>query len=207
MKVLIGKKIGMTQIFTEKGLSIPATVIDVSNNVISKKLKKGDQVSHIEIGKDKKKSGDKSEVGNYKALGYVPTFKSVFTVKSISSQNLESLEEGAEIDLSVFKEGEKIDISGTDKGKGFQGVVKRWGFHGLPRTHGASDRERAPGSLGTRTIPGRVFKGKKMGGHMGNRAKTIKNLKIAMIDVENKLIAVSGAIPGSKGSYLVLKTK
>ncbi|MEO6728969.1 MAG: 50S ribosomal protein L3 [Candidatus Dojkabacteria bacterium] len=207
MKAILGKKIGMTQIYNEKGLAIPATVLDVSNNVIAKKIMKGETVSHIELGKDKQKKGNKSDLGNYKTLGFVPTYKSVFTVKEIAAQNLDSLEEGAEIDLSAFTEGEKIDVSGINKGKGWQGVVKRWKFAGMPRTHGSSDRERAPGSLGTRTIPGRIFKGKKMGGHMGTRSKTIKNLKIALVDAENKLIAVSGSIPGAKGSYLVIKTK
>jgi large subunit ribosomal protein L3 len=203
MKALLAKKIGMTQIFAENGASIPVTVLDVSNNYVSKLLKEGETVTHIELGKDTVKKPTKSEIGNYTKLNFVPRFKKVFKIGK--EENL--AEEGAELKADVFAKGDKVSISGVTKGKGFQGVVKRWGFAGGPKTHGASDRERAPGSLGTRTIPGRIFKGKKMGGHMGVDSKTLTTVKIALVDVENNLIAVQGSIPGAKNSYIVIKGK
>lgn len=205
MKVLIGKKIGMTQVYLENGQAVPTTVLDVSENVVSKTQMNGEAISHIEVGKGKEKKSLKSDVGNYKELGFVPRFKQMFKTEKLD--NLNEIKIGTELTLEAFKEGELVDASNYTKGKGFQGVVKRWGFAGGPRSHGASDRERAPGSLGTRTIPGRIFKGKKMGGHMGNRMLTVKNLKVSFIDSENKLIGLAGAVTGPKGTYVVIKTK
>lgn len=199
-KIILGKKIGMTQIFSETGEVLPVTVLDVSDNYISRHVKATKEgVSHYEIGKDKKRIVNKSEKGLYQEQ--TPKFKVV--VKQ--SENLPEVK--SIVDIDSFKEGEKVSVIGITKGKGFQGVVKRWGFHGGPRTHGASDRERAPGSIGLRTIPGRVFKGKKMGGHMGVALKNIKNLKIVKLDKENNLMLVSGAVPGARGSYLIVKSK
>lgn len=203
-KTILAKKIGMTRIYTEDGKAIAVTVLDVSNNVISKHVKsvKGGNVTHVEIGKDKKKNANKVELGNYKESQSVPRFKLVVKL----AENEEPLALSSEVKPSVFEVGEKVDIITYTKGKGFQGVVKRWGFSGGPRTHGASDRERAPGSIGARMTPGRVIKGMKMGGHMGNVKSTIKGLKVVSVMEEDGLIAVSGSVQGFKGSYLVLRS-
>lgn len=198
MNAILGKKIGMTQVYSENGIAIPVTVVDVSNNVVAKVL---NNATHVEIGKDKRKNTTQADAGNYKALNFVPRFKKVF--KLLAGET--APEVGTEIKADTFEVGEKIQVTADTKGKGFQGVVKRWGFAGGPRTHGASDRERAPGSLGTRTIPGRVFKGKKMGGHMGNRTKTISGLKVIKVMADENLIAVEGAIPGPNKGYVIIK--
>ena len=202
MKILLGKKVGMSQVFTENGVAIPVTIVDVSNNVVSKILKTGDKVTHVEIGKDKKKNTIKSDVGNYKDLTYVPVFKTVIKADGTTDYVV-----GSVLNADTLVVGEEVQVTSTTKGKGFAGVVKRWGFHGGPRTHGASDRERAPGSIGSRTIPGRVFKGLKMAGHMGVRTKTILGLKVIKVMNEDGLVAIKGAIPGNNKSYLIIKVK
>ena len=198
MKALIGKKIGMTQIFMEDGRSVVGTILDVSNNYISKQLKNGDSVTHLEIGKDQKKKPSKSELGMYKDLKHVPQVRNTLKVKG------EAGELNSELKASVFSVGDKVQVDGETKGKGFAGVVKRHKFSGGPRTHGASDRERAPGSIGNRTIPGRVYKGKRMAGHMGVINKNIKNLKVLMVDEKEGLLVVSGSIPGANKSYVLI---
>lgn len=202
MKLLIGKKIGMTQIYDQKtGVASVVTVLDVSGNVISKVLKTSDKLTHIEIGKDKKKKSIKADVGNYKELGFVPLQKSVLRIEGDNNFVI-----GKELDLTEYKEGKYVDITGYSKGKGFAGVVKRYGMKGGPRTHGQSDRERAIGSIGMRTIPGRVWKGKRMAGHMGADKFTIKNLKIVKADLEDKLLLVGGSVPGANGDYVLIKS-
>ncbi len=203
MKVILGKKVGMTQIFNDNGVAVPVTVVDVSENVVAKVLKTGEAATHIELGMGKEKKSLKADLGNYKTLNFVPRFKKVFKLKSGEV----APEEGSEIKADTFAIGDKVQVTGVTKGKGFAGVVKRWGFHGGPRTHGASDRERAPGSLGSRTIPGRVFKGKKMGGHMGVKNKTISGLKIMQVLPEENLIAVEGSIPGPRKGLVIIKSK
>lgn len=199
MDVILGKKIGMAQMFEDNGDVIPVTLIDVSNVKVTKLIKSGEKQTHVELGKDKKvKNVDNSIKGQYKEFDFVPKFKKVFKTSDEITVN-------TEIDLSAFEKNDKVSVSGVTKGKGFRSVIQRWGFAGGPATHGASDRERAPGSLGTRTIPGRVFKGKKMAGHTGVRNKTIKNLKVAYIDSENNILAIKGAIPGTKDSYVIVK--
>ncbi len=201
MKAIVGKKIGMTQVFTEDGKKHAVTVLDVSDVVVSKHLKNQDSITHVEIGMGRRRKPTKADQGNYKQLSYVPQFKVVLKAK----ENDEAPEVGTIIGANVFEIGEKVDVSGVTKGKGFQGVMKRWGFHGGPKTHGGpTGKMRAGGSIGSGTTPGNVVKGKKMPGHMGNANKTIQNLKIVQVDEENSLIAVAGAIPGANGSYLVV---
>lgn len=202
MKALIGKKIGMTQIFEENGDVVPVTIVDVSENVVAKLLKSNEKVTHVEIAKDKKiKNTNKADEGNYKAINFVPKTKKALKVESTE------LTEGSELKADIFTKNDTVDVTGITKGKGFRSAIQRWGFAGGPKTHGASDRERAPGSLGTRTIPGRVFKGKKMAGHVGTVQRTIKNLKVAYIDTEANLIGIKGSIPGPKNSYVLIKGK
>lgn len=202
MKVLIGKKIGMTQVFNkETGELTPVTAIDVSENFVSKVFKDGDKVTHVEIGKDKKKNPNSADLGNYKGLSFVPQFKEVF--KTNDESNLP--EEASELSVEIFENGDFVDVTGISKGKGFQGVMKRWNFKGGKRTHGQSDRERAPGSIGSGTTPGRVVKGKKMAGRMGREKNTVKNLKVMDLDTKNSIVLVTGAVPGYNGTYLIIK--
>jgi large subunit ribosomal protein L3 len=203
MKVLLGKKLGMSQAFDSKtGEVTPVTVIDISGNVVARHLKEGgDAVTHIEIGRDAVRDARASDKGNYKNIKFVPKFKKAFKVKS----DEEIPDIASELKADIFKTGDVIDVSGVSKGKGFTGVMKRWNFKGGKRTHGQSDRERAPGSIGSGTTPGRVLKGKKMPGRIGRETQTIKNLKIVDIDTKNEIITVSGAVPGFNGSYLIIK--
>jgi len=197
MKTLIAKKIGMVQFYTEKGESKPATVLDISENYIARVFEV-DGKKYVEVGKGKVKHPLKSELGNYKELAFVPR-------ETAREEYKEEVTAGTSVDMSVVSIGDVFEATGITKGKGFAGVVKRWGFHGGPRTHGQSDRERAPGSIGNRTIPGRVYKGKRMGGHMGVTTKTIKGLKVLMINPESKTIVVEGSLMGPKNSYLVIR--
>lgn len=203
MKVLIGTKVGMTQSYNQDtAKATPVTVLDVSENVISKLIKDAEgKVTHVEFGKGKVKNANKADEGNYKTLKFVPRFKTVEKIKGETSE----LEEGKEVNPDVFTSGDEIDVEGITKGKGFSGVMKRWNFKGGKRTHGQSDRDRAPGSIGSGTTPGRVYKGKKMAGHMGNEKQTVKRLRIVDVDVENKLISVSGSVPGPNGSNVIIR--
>lgn len=203
MKAIIGKKIGMTHLFSEDGKQVPVTVLEVSEVKVAKHLNRGDQTTHVEIAKDKSKHSNKADTGNYQQLGYVPNFKFIFKP---STEQVTELTIGSEIAADIFAVGDTVDVISDSKGKGFQGGVKRWGFHGGPKTHGQSDRNRAPGSIGSGTTLGRVFKGTKMGGHMGAKRKTVQNLKVVAVDVQDKLLAVSGAIPGANGSYVIVKS-
>lgn len=192
----------MSQLFDETtGKVVPVTLVDVSDNVISTTLNLKEQVTHIEIGKGSKKKTLKPELGKYKALGFVPKFKKVIKTSELNGTS----EVGTKISADTFVVGDKVKVTSVSKGKGFAGVMKRWNFKGGKRTHGQSDRERAPGSIGNRTIPGRVFKGKKMSGHMGHEQVTIKNAVIQNVSSENSIISIKGAIPGPKGTLVVLK--
>ncbi len=202
-RTLIGKKVGMTQTYGKDGKSTPVTVVEVSENIIANILKDGETVTHVVIGKGKKKNPNKPEIGLYKQINFVPIDK--FSVKL--NANEVSPEIGAELSATSFAEGDLVDVTATSKGKGFQGVVKKWGFHGGPKTHGQSDRHRAPGSIGSGTTMGRVFKGLKMAGHTGNVTKTVKNLKIIMVNAEDGLIGIEGQIPGFKGATVIIKEK
>ncbi len=204
MDRILGKKIKMGQIFDEtKGEVIPVTFVDVSNNIVARAYtgkKSSEGIHFIELGKDVKKHPVKSLKGQYK--NFVPRFKSTFRVSTI-----EGLEEGSEVKAESFSAGDIVDVRGVSKGKGFVGVMKRHGFKGGKATHGQSDRERAPGSIGPGTTPGRVHKGKRMAGRMGRENVTIKNLKVVEIDKENGIMLINGAVPGNNGSYLTITKK
>lgn len=202
MKAIIAQKKEMTQVFGEDGSVVPVTIVDVNEvYMIGKKDEDKDGYQAIILGKGKKKNANKPELGKYKKLGFVPNF-----IKEIRDTVIE-MEENTLIDATLFENGEVVSVTGDTKGKGFQGVVKRWGFHGGPKTHGQSDRWRAPGSIGSGTTPGRVYKGKKMAGRMGGNQITVKNLEIVLVDKENGLIGIKGSIPGNKGSYIIIKSK
>lgn len=191
---LIGQKKEMTQIFNEKGYAIPVTLVDISGCKIVGKVG-----TRVVVGYGNKKNPTKSEIGKYKELGFVPEIVKEFELAKETDAKLgSSIIESLEI-------GHKVMVSSKTKGKGFQGVVKRWGFAGGPKTHGQSDRHRAPGSIGGGTTPGRVYKGKKMPGRMGGKIKTVKGLIISYIDKENGILGIKGAIPGHKNTFVIIR--
>jgi large subunit ribosomal protein L3 len=203
MNTLIGIKQNMSQIFTADGNLIPLTYVNVKGvKIVGKRVLAKDGYDALILGYGVKKSPIKAETEKYKELGFVPMFIVETKVPEVDNYKI-----GDDVLPSLFTLDEKVSATGMTKGKGFQGVIKRWGFAGGPRTHGQSDRERHPGSLGMRTTPGRVFKGHKMGGRMGNDRKTVKGLKVVVIDEQNGLIGLKGAVPGNKGSLVILKSK
>lgn len=203
-KGLIGKKIGMTQIFDESGLAIPVTLIEAGPCYVTQiRRPEKDGYSAVQLGfeevKPKRLTGGR--LGHLKRNSLPPLrYLREFRVKD------PSVEEGATINVAdAFEVGERVDVVGTSKGKGFQGAVKRHGFAGGPRTHGQSDRLRAPGSRGSTTTPGRVFKGARGPGHMGFDRVTVQNLDVVLVDAERNLLGVRGAVPGPRGGLLVIR--
>lgn len=202
-KGILGKKIGMTQIFNEEGQAIPVTVIEAKPNVvIQKKTEETDGYNAIQIGFEdiKESKVNKPLRGHLKKAGVEPKRH----LKEIRTNNIENYEVGQEIKVDIFKEGEKVDIVGTSKGKGFAGTVKRWNFSRGPMTHG-SRYHRGPGSLGAGTDPARVFKGKKLPGRMGGEKVTVRNLEVVRVDPEKNVILVKGSVPGPRKGLLFLK--
>lgn len=201
MSAIIGYKKDMSQVFDEKGKVIPCTIVDVSDVfVVGKKTKEKDGYEALVLGVGKKKNPNKSE--KTKDLKHVPSQKCEFRTDKVEGMELEKLKIGDKVEPDVLKEGDIVFVSGTSKGRGFQGVVKRYGFHGGPRTHGQSDRERAPGSIGAGTDPGRVFKGKKMPGHMGDEKVTLKNVQVVKVMKDKGLICVKGGVPGGRNGLV-----
>lgn len=198
MKFILGRKIGMSQIFDEKGNQIPVTLVEAGPcQVLQIKTKEKDGYEAIQVGFVKKtKKVKKPEKG--KEFRYLREFR-------ILKPETLNLKPNDKIDVSIFQEGEKVKVSGISKGKGFAGVVKKWGFKGLPETHGSKHEQRAHGSVGISGVE-RVFKGTKMAGRMGNERVTVKNLKIMKVDKENNLIAVEGAVPGAKGTLVEVRS-
>jgi large subunit ribosomal protein L3 len=204
MKGILGKKVGMTQILDEKGLIVPVTLIEAGPcYVTQKKTIENDGYSAIQLGFGEihQKSLKKPAAGHLKKSGTPP----VKYLREFYVDDLDSYQEGQKIDASVFEVGDRVDVIGVSKGKGFGGVVKRHGFSGGPKTHGQSDRWRASGSIGAGSTPGRVLKGTRMAGRMGNDRVTTLNLKIALVDVNRNLIAVRGAVPGAKNGLVIVR--
>lgn len=202
-KGLIGKKLGMTQVFDENGAAVPVTLIEAGPCFVTQiRLNEKDGYSAVQLGfneiKTKKLTG--GELGHLKRNN-LPPLK--YLREFITSKP--EVKEGDKVDVSQFEKGKRVDVIGTSKGKGFAGGVKRYHFKGGPKTHGASDRLRAPGSRSSTTTPGRVFKGARGPGHMGNERVTAQNLKVVIVDVEKNLLGVNGSVPGSRGSLLIIK--
>lgn len=204
LKGLIGKKIGMTQIFDDNGAAVPVTLIEAGPCYVTQvRTPRTDGYSAVQLGfqevKPKRLTG--GQIGHLKRHGLPPLrFLREFRVKD------PQVKEGDVISVNdAFAVGERVDVVGTSKGKGFQGAVKRHGFAGGPKTHGQSDRLRAPGSRGSTTTPGRVFKGSRGPGHMGFERVTVQNLKVVLVDGERNLIGVRGAIPGPRGGVVLIK--
>jgi len=189
MKFILGEKLKMSQIFDEEGNRIPVTLIKAGPCQVTQiKKKEKDGYEAIQIGYLKKKKGKFRHLREFRDEGL----------------KIDDFQVGQEIDVSVFKEGDLVSVSGESKGKGFQGGVKRWGFSGRPASHGTKHEEREIGSIGAST-PSRVIKGKKMPGRMGGERVTVKNLKVVKVDKENNLLYVKGAVPGKKGTILEIR--
>ena len=203
LKGLIGKKIGMTQIFDDGGVAIPVTIIEAGPCYVTQvRTPEIDGYSAVQLGflevKPKRLTG--GQMGHLKRTNLPPLkFLREFRVKG------PEVNEGDKVTVDIFALGEKVDVIGTSKGKGFQGGVKRYHFRGGPKTHGQSDRHRAPGSRGSGTTPGRVLKGARGPGHMGDDRVTASSLKVILVDAERNLIGVRGSVPGAKGGLVLIK--
>ena len=202
MKGILGKKLGMTQIFTAEGIVVPVTVVEATPNVVTQiKTVEKDGYSAIQVGFEdaKEKSLNKPQKGHLAAANVLKKHLKEFRVDSV-----EEFTVGQEIKADLFAAGEIIDVTGISKGKGFQGPIKRHGQSRGPESHG-SRYHRRPGSMGACSFPGRVFKNKKLAGHMGSVKVTVQNLEVVRVDADKNLILVKGAIPGPKGSMVTIK--
>ncbi len=197
---LIGRKLGMTQIFDEQGLARPVTVIEAGPCVVTQvRSQETDGYDAVQLGFGIAKRLNKPDAGHVRASGH-----QVKTLREFMADDYSAVEVGQVFKVDTFAAGEVVDVTGTSKGRGFQGGMKRHGFHGGPKTHGQSDRARAPGSIGSSATPGRVFKGIKMAGHMGHERVTVQNLTILRVDAERNLLLVEGSVPGpNKGTLLI----
>jgi large subunit ribosomal protein L3 len=206
MKGILGKKVGMTQVFDERGEVIPVTVIEAGPCFVAQiKTVERDGYTAVQMGFEEAKPKHLTspqlqhlEKSNLPPLRYLREFR-------LPTEDLARFEEGQKVTVDIFDVGEYVDVIGTSKGRGFAGVVKRHGFRGGPKTHGQSDRHRAPGSIGACTTPGRVFKGMRMAGLMGGERVTVQGLKVVLVDPERNLLAVQGAVPGARNGLLMIR--
>ena len=202
---LIGRKVGMMRIFTDEGETVPVTVVDVSDNRITQvKTIKTDGYASVQIAFGKRRASrvNKASAGHYRKAGVeAGTILKEFRVEESQATEMKV---GNKVDISVFEVGQKVDVQGISIGKGFAGVIKRHNFSSGRATHGNSVSHNVPGSIGMNQDPGRVFKGKKMTGHMGNVTRTVQNLEIARIDTERQLLLVKGAVPGAKNGSVIV---
>jgi large subunit ribosomal protein L3 len=200
---LLGRKIGMTQVFSASGEAIPVTVIELGPCVVTQirdKDRDGYEAVQIGFGEVKPKSLTKPEQGHLAGAGRLVRY-----LREFQTDNIADHEVGQVLTADLFEPGQIIDVTGTSKGRGFQGVVKRHGFGGGPKTHGQSDRWRAPGSIGAGTDPGRVWKGTRMAGRMGNRRVTVQNLEVVEILTDKHILLVRGSVPGAKNGLLMVR--
>ncbi|WP_409421795.1 50S ribosomal protein L3 [Pseudaeromonas sp. ZJS20] len=203
---LVGRKLGMTRVFTEDGVSIPVTVIEVeANRVTQVKSLESDGYVAIQITTGTKKANrlTKAEAGHFAKAG-VDAGRGLWEFR-LNESEAADVAVGAELSVGVFADVKKVDVTGTSKGKGFAGTVKRWNFRTQDMTHGNSRSHRVPGSIGQNQSPGKVFKGKKMAGHLGNERVTVQSLELVRVDVERNLLLVKGAVPGATNGDLIVK--
>ena len=203
---LVGRKVGMTRIFTEDGTSIPVTVIEATpNRVTQLRTEETDGYRALQVTAGTKKANriNKAEAGHFAKAG-VEAGRTLVEFRLEDNESAD-IEVGSEITVEIFNDTKKIDVTGTSKGKGFQGAIKRWNFSSQRMTHGNSLSHRAPGSIGQNQSPGKVFKGKKMAGQLGNKQVTTQSLEVVRVDVENGLILVKGAVPGATGNDVIVK--
>src|SRR4051812_20718599 len=199
---LLGKKLGMTQVFDPTGRALAVTVIETGPCVVTQlRTEESDGYNGVQLGFGTAKRLNKPEAGHLRASGANSRY-----VREIRTDGNGDLAVGQTVTAdAVFKAGDQVDVTGQSKGKGFQGVVKRHHFAGGPKTHGQSDRWRAPGSVGAGTTPGRVFKGLKMAGHMGDERVTVQNLRVVDVDTERNLVLIAGAVPGANGGLVTIR--
>jgi len=196
---ILGRKIGMSQLFQDDG-EVVVTAIEAGPCVVTQvKTEAKDGYNAVQLGFGETKRLNSPQKGHLKGLGQ---FK---YLREVGVEDIGSVQVGQKVDVDMFKPGDLVDITGISKGKGFAGVVKRHHFAGGPKSHGQSDRHRAPGSIGATTFPGRVFKGTRMAGHMGNKQVTVRNLKVIKVDLDRHLLLVKGAVPGANKGLLLLK--
>ena len=202
---LVGRKSGMTRVFTEDGASVPVTVVEIAPNRVTqiKELDTdGYRAIQVTAGSRKASKVSKPEAGHYAKAG-MAAGEGLWEFRLDASD--EAFEVGSELTVARFEQGQKVDVAGRSKGKGFQGVVKRWNFRTQDATHGNSLSHRAPGSIGQCQTPGRVFKGKKMSGHMGDERVTTQGLEVVRVDVERNLLLIKGAVPGAPGGEVIIR--
>jgi len=197
---ILGRKRGMTQMFSDDGMAIPVTVVEAGPCYVTQlRTTETDGYEAVQLGFEQAKKLNSPERGHLKGL---PPLR---ILREFKAEDLADLEVGQKIDASLFEVGELVDVVGTSKGKGFAGVVKRHHFKGGPRTHGQSDRHRAPGSIGSTTTPGRILKGRRMAGHMGAERVTVKNLVVVRVEPERNLLLLRGAVPGPTTGLLMIR--
>lgn len=200
MDAILGKKVGMTQIFDERGEIVPVTLVEAGSCYITQvKTAEKDSYTALQLGFGETKRLNKPQRGHLREL---PPLR---YLREVRVKDVQDYQVGQKFDASLFSVGDLVDVTGISKGKGFAGVMKRHGFRGGPATHGQSDRARAPGSIGATTTPGRVFKGMRMAGRMGNERVTVQNLKVVLVDPERNLLGVRGSIPGNRGGLVMLR--
>ena len=200
IEVIIGKKLGMTQLYRENGTVEPLTAIEVGPCAVTQvKTSEKDGYNAVQLGFGLAKKLSSPEKGHLKGL---EQFK---YLRELRLENTDGIKVGDKIDASVFKVGDLVNVTGTSRGKGFAGVVKRYHFRGGPKTHGQSDRARHPGAIGSTTSPGRIWKGIKMAGHMGNDQVTVHNLEVFQASTDRNLLLVKGAVPGAKNGLVIIK--
>ena len=200
---LLGRKLGMTTVFNERGEAIPVTVIEAGpNHVLNIRTKEHDGYEAIQLGYGdvNPKKLTKPVLGQMKGAGVAVRYMREMSADSVADHNV-----GDTLDVDLFNADDLVDVTGTSKGKGFAGVMKRHNFRGGKRTHGQSDRERAPGSLGAGTTPGKVWKGKRMAGRMGNDRKTVQRLRVVRVDGERHLLLIKGSVPGAKNGLVYVR--
>jgi large subunit ribosomal protein L3 len=201
---IIGKKIGMTQLFQENGETVAVTAIQAGPSVVTQvKSRDRDGYDAIQVGFIENKVSQ-SQL-NSPEKGHLRDLENVRYLREFRADDISSIKRGDRVDVGFLKQGDLVNVIGLSKGRGFAGVVKRHHFAGGPKTHGQTDRHRAPGSIGATTFPGRVLKGKRMAGHMGNKRVTARNLEVVQADPERNLLLVKGAVPGANGGLLVIE--
>lgn len=197
---LLGKKIGMTQVFLEDGRAEPVTAVEAGPCVVTQvKTLANDGYEAVQLGFGEVRRLSKPEEGHLRRTG---RFRHL---RELPVRDLAEVQVGQRVDAGLFQPGDLVDVTGTSKGRGFAGVVKRHGFHGGPKTHGQSDRHRAPGAIGAGTSPGRVLKGMRMAGHMGNARVTARGLEVVQVDAERNLLLIKGAVPGARNGLLIIR--
>ena len=202
---LLGRKLGMSQVWDENGFFVPVTLVDVSTNVVTAvKTEETDGYKAVQLGYGQidPTKVTKPLAGHFAKAGVTPRRH----LAEVRTDNAEEYKPGQELTAEVFSEGMLVDVTGTTKGKGFAGTIKRWGFKSYRRTHGSHKNERRPGSVGACATPSRILKGKRMAGRMGHETNTVLSLTVVSSDVENGILAIKGAIPGPKGGIVLVRS-